>query len=161
MVLLHDPTSSGKLKSIWEGPYEVWGALCKTLYTISVPKKRSQVQNVHVNKLNPWHTPTANLFRVVVGQDSVGSDEPPRKVSLGKTIMTEAQQGELNKTLNEFHEVVTDNLDQTSAAQHVIDTGQLPPVQSYPYRIAPAWKDLHREMKQLLDQGILEPSHSS
>ena len=32
---------------------------------------------------------------------------------------------------------------------------------NYPYRIAPAWKEkLHGEIKQLLDQGILEPSHS-
>ena len=122
MVLLHDPTSTWKLNSIWEGPYEVRGALSKTLCKISVPKKRGQVQNVRVNRLKPWHTPTANLFRVVVGQENMGSDEPPGKVSLRKTIMTEAQQGELNRILNEFDEVVTEKLGQTSAAYHVNDT---------------------------------------
>ena len=31
---------------------------------------------------------------------------------------------------------------------------------SLTYRIAPAWKEeLHGEIKQLIDQGILEPSH--
>ena len=45
----------------------------------------------------------------------MGSDEPPGKVSLGKTILTEAQQGELNRIFNEFDEVVTEKLGQTSA----------------------------------------------
>ena len=76
--------------------------------------------------------------------------------------MTEAQQGELNRILNEFDEIVMEKLCQTSAARHVIDTGKSPPVQSYTYRIAPAWnKELHGEIKQLLDQGNHEPSHSS
>ena len=37
MVLLHDPTTTGKLNSISEDPYEVRVALSKTLYKISVP----------------------------------------------------------------------------------------------------------------------------
>ena len=78
---------------------------------------------------------------VIVYQDSMGSDEPPEKVSLGKTIMTEAQQGKLNRILYVFDEIVTEKLGQTSAACHVIDTGQSPQVQSYPYRIASAWKE--------------------
>ena len=91
----------------------------------------------------------------------MSSNEPPGKVSLGKTIMTEAQQGELKRILNEFHEVMIEKLGQTSAACHVIDTGQSLPVQSYPYRIAPVLKEkLHGEIKQLPDQGILEPSQS-
>ena len=66
--------------------------------------------------------------------------------------MTEAQRGELNRIFNELDEVVTEKLGQTSAACHVIDTGQSSPVQSYPYRIAPAWKEeLHGEIKQLFD----------
>ena len=61
--------------------------------------------------------------------------------------MTEAQQGELNRIV-EFDEVVMEKLGQTSAACPVIDTGQSPPVQLYPYRIAPAWKEeLYGEIK--------------
>ena len=65
----------------------------------------------------------------------MGSDELPRRVSLGKAIIAEAQQGELNRILNKFDEVVTEKLGQTSAACHVIDTGQSLPVQSNPYKI--------------------------
>ena len=42
------------------------------------------------------------------------SEDPPGKVSLGNTIMTEAQQAELNRILNEFDEVATKKLGQTS-----------------------------------------------
>ena len=85
----------------------------------------------------------------------MGTDQPPGKVSLGKTIIIEAQQGELNRIFNEFDEVITKKLSQTSA------TSESLPVQSYPYKIAPAWKEEHHgEIKQLIDQGILEPSHS-
>ena len=63
----------------------------------------------------------------------------------------------MDKILREFDGIVTERLGQTSAACHVIDTGQSTPVQSYPYRVAPAWKEeLHGE----INQGILEPSHS-
>ena len=75
--------------------------------------------------------------------------------------MIEAQQGELNRILNEFDEVVIEKLSQTNATCHVMDTDQSPLGQSYLYRIAPAWKEeLYGDIKQLLDLGILEPSHS-
>ena len=161
MVLLHTPSLTGKLNSIWDGPYEVKGALSSTLYKIAVPHKRSRSQNVHINRLKLWQIPTANLFRVVVGQDSVGSDEPPGRVSLGQPGMSEAQQIELDNVLTAFHDVICDKLGQASGVDHTIETGQSAPVQAYPYRIAPAWKDeLHREVRQLLDDGVIAPSYS-
>ena len=52
MVLLHDPIPTGKLNSIWEGPYKVLGALSKTLYKISVPKKSGQYKMSTLTNLN-------------------------------------------------------------------------------------------------------------
>ena len=161
MVLLHTPSLTGKLDSIWDGPFEVMGVLSETSYKIAVPNKRSHTQIVHINRLKLWQMPKANLFRVVVGQDSEGSDEPPGKVTLGQPGMTEAQIEELDSMLGGFNVVITDKLGHTSSVSHVIDTGQSAPVQSYPYRIAPAWKEeLHDEVRQLLEDGIIIPSHS-
>ena len=96
-----------------------------------------------------------------MGQDSEGSDEPPGKVTLGQPGMTEAQIEEFDSMLWGFNVVITDKLGHTSSVSHVIDTGQSAPVQSYPYRIAPAWKEeLHDEVRQLLEDGIIIPSHS-
>ena len=73
----------------------------------------------------------------------------------------EAQIEELDSMLGGFNVVITDKLGHASSVSHVIDTGQSAPVQSYPYRIAPAWKEeLHDEVRQLLEDGIIIPSHS-
>ena len=79
MVLLHTPCLSGKLDSIWEGPYEVEKVISATSYNLSVPDKRSHTIVVHINRLKPWKTPTANLFRVVVAEESEGTSEPVGK----------------------------------------------------------------------------------
>ena len=57
MVLLHDPISNGKLNSIWEGPYKVLGALSKTLYKFSVPKKSGKYKMSTLTNLNPGTHP--------------------------------------------------------------------------------------------------------
>ena len=69
MVLLHTPCLSEKLDSIWEGPYEVEKFISATSYKLSVPDKMSHTIVVHINRLKPWNTPTANLFRVVVAEE--------------------------------------------------------------------------------------------
>ena len=40
--------------------------------------------------------PAANLLRVVIGQDSEGSDEPPGRVLLGQSGISPAQQEEID-----------------------------------------------------------------
>ena len=72
MILIHNPTSSGKLNSIWDGPYEVKGRLSNTLYWVAIPRSKSKSEKVHINRLKLWRTPMANLIRVVVGQVSEG-----------------------------------------------------------------------------------------
>ena len=83
MVLLHTHCLSGKLDSIWEGPYEVEKVISATSYKLSVPDKRSHTIVVHINRLKPWKTHTANLFRVVVAEESEGTSEPLGKVKMG------------------------------------------------------------------------------
>ena len=152
MVLLHTPSLTGKLNSIWDGPYEVTSAISRTVYKIAVPHSKSS-QNIHINRLKPWHTPSANLFRVAVGQDSVGSEESPGRVALGQSGMAEAQKLELGKG-----GVVCERLGQAIGTEHEIDTGQSPPVQAYSYRTPPNWKrELHGEIKKLLDDEIIAP----
>ena len=158
MVLLHTPSLTGKLNSIWDGPYEVKGAISRTVYKIAVPHSKSRSRNIHINRLKPWHIPSANLFRVAVGQDSVGSEEPPGRVALGQSGMAEAQKLELGKVLKEFGNVVCERLGQAIGTEHEIDTGQSPPVQAYPYRTPTNWKsELQCEIKKLLDDEIIAP----
>ena len=52
MVLPHTPCLSGKLDSIWDGPYEVEKVISATSYKLSVPDKRSHTIVVHINRHN-------------------------------------------------------------------------------------------------------------
>ena len=157
-MLLHTPSLTGKLDSIWAGPYEVKNAISNTVYKIAVPHSKSRSENIHINRLKLWHTPSANLFRVVVGQDSVGSEDPPGRVALSQSGMSEDQRLELDNVLKEHGDVICERLGQAVGTEHAIDTGQSPPIQAYPYRIAPNWKkELHDEVKKLLNDGIIVP----
>ena len=161
MVLLHTLSLSGTLESIWEGPYEVIASLSLTSYRIAVPNRRSHVLVTHINRLKPWKTPTANLFRVVVAKDSEGCDDPVGRVKMGTPQMSETQQEELDNLLRVFKDVVTMELGKVTAVSHAIDTGQAPPIRSHPYRIAPGLKEeLHQEIRSLVQEGILVPSRS-
>ena len=55
MVLLHTPSLTGKLNSIWDGPYEVKGAISRTVYKIDVPHSKSRSQNIHINRNRGTH----------------------------------------------------------------------------------------------------------
>lgn len=158
---MHNPSLSGSLDSIWEGPYEVIAALSPTSYRIAVPNRRSHVMVVHINRLKLWKTPTANLFRVVVAKESEGCEESVGKVKMGSPQMSKTQQKELNTLLEGFKDVITQDLGKVTAVSHPIDTGQAPSIRSQPYRIAPGIKEeLHREIRLLLQEGILVPSRS-
>ena len=68
-----------------------------TSYKLSVPHKRSHTIVVYINRLKPWKTPTDNLFRVVVAEESEGTSEPVGKVKMGKSVLSEFQKMELQK----------------------------------------------------------------
>ncbi len=53
-MLLHTPSLTGKLDSIWAGPYEVKNAI---VYKIAVSLSKSRSENIHINRLKLWHTP--------------------------------------------------------------------------------------------------------
>lgn len=130
MVLLHNPCLTGKLESIWEGPYEVMSAISDTTYKLSVPDKRSHTLIVHINSLKPWKLPSVNLFRVVVAQESEGSDESLGKVKMGSSVLSNGQRKQLQQLLNNYGDVVTARLGRVSSTTHSIDTGLVHPIRS-------------------------------
>ena len=82
LVLCHTPGLTGKLRSIWDGPYEVVAKLSNCNYTIAVKGKRSKHTTVHINRLIAWKIPTANLFQVVVADEFEVNPEPIGKVKM-------------------------------------------------------------------------------
>ena len=162
MVLCHTPGLTGKLHSIWDGPYDVIAKTSGCNYKIAVPGKKSKNTTVHINRLKEWKTPVANLFRVVVAEESEETTEPIGKVKMSDPLLSIAQKAQLQAILDEFSDGVTIELDSVMEEAHVILNDGSPPVRSVPYRIAPGWRqDVKEEIQQLVREGILVPSKSA
>ena len=148
---------SGKLDSIWNGPYVVLEKLSEFNYRIGSLENNSKNHVVHVNRLKPWETPESNLFRVVVADETADMSEPVGKVKMALPNLTDKQQKDLQLLLDEFGDVVTVKLGKVKDHnKHTISTGNIDPTRSHPYRVASPWKnDLKGEM-----QGIIVPSRS-
>ena len=66
---------------------------------------------------------------------------------------------DLKLLLNEFGEVVTVKLGKVNDHNHTISTGNIDPIRSHPYRVAPGWKNgLKEKIDELLKEGIIVPS---
>ena len=160
-VLCHNPNLSGKLDSIWNVPYVVLEKLSEFNYRIGALENNSKNQVVHINRLKPWETPESNIFRVVVADETADMSEPVGKVKMGSPNLTHKQQKDLQLLLDEFDDVVTLKLGKVKDHKHTISTGNIDPIRSHPYRVAPGWKkDLKGEIYELLKEGIIVPSRS-
>ena len=111
MVLCHTPGLTGKLHSIWEGPYEVISKTSCCNYKIAEESKR-----------------TPEPIGKVKMSDPVLS------------IVQKAQL-HVQAILDELSDVVTIELGSVKGEAHVILTDGSTPVHSVPYRIAPGWRE--------------------
>lgn len=161
MVLLHTPSLSGSLSTVWEGPYEIIQILSPTTYKLSIPGKRGNALVTHVNRLKDWKIPHANVFSVVVAKDSSGSDGPVGAAVLGTPDLNSIQSAEMQALVGQFPNVISDKLGDASPVVHTVDTGQSSPIQVHPYRVAPAWREeLRKEIFKLKEEGIITYSRS-
>ena len=161
MVLLHSPSLSGSLTTVWEGPYEVVGVLSPTTYKLSIPGRRGKTLVTHINRLKDWKIPQSNVYSVVIAKDSPGSDGPVGATELGVPVLNSTQAAALQALLVRFPKVICDKLGNASPVSHTVDTGQANPVQIHPYRIAPAWREeLRKEIFKLKEEGIIQYSQS-
>ena len=162
LVLCHTPGLTGKLQSIWDGPYEVVAKLSNCNYTIAVKGKRSRHTTVHINRLKAWKTPTANLFQVVVTDEFEVNPEPIGKVKMGVTHLTKEQRLELDRRLAKFSDRVTHTLGVANFEENDINVKEGYPLRTRPYRIAPGmFDDLKGEIDDdVISKGIIVPSRS-
>ena len=133
MVLLHSPSLSGSLTTVWEGPYEVVGVLSPTTYKLSIPGRRGKTLVTHINRLKDWKMPQSNVYSVVIAKDSPGSDGPVGATELGVPVLNSTQAAVLQAFLVRFPKVMCDKLGNASPVSHTVGTGQANPVQIHPY----------------------------
>ena len=54
MELVHTPTLTCSLDSIWEGPYKVVGRTSEVTYQVAAPDRRKKTLTTHINRLKRW-----------------------------------------------------------------------------------------------------------
>jgi len=80
---------------------------------------------------------------------------------LERDTLSKGQKKELAVCLDHWKLMLSDEPGRTWLAEHVIDTGDAPPIRSISYQISIKWRELvKRELDQLVNQGILCPSTS-
>lgn len=132
--------------------------------TRSTPLRRRKSQ--HINMLSPWTTPTA----VCLHLEETAEDQIPtfvkedgqsaKPVTVNQEI-SDQQKGELRCLLEEFADVLQDVPGKTTMAEIHIETERATPVHQPPYRLPKArHKIVQQEIKELLEAGIVELSHS-
>ncbi len=58
----------------------------------------------------------------------MGSEDPPGRVALSQSGMSEDQRLELDNVLKEYGDIICERLGQAVGTEHAIDTGQSPPI---------------------------------
>ena len=139
----------------------------KVNYRIRMPDRRKKQAVFHVNMLRKWHTPAATGFLTTcvptdkeVDDISSWNDTEGGTARVGSQL-TPAQRQELGSLLAKFESLFQTLPGRTSIAEHRISTGDATPVRLSPYRIPYAFREtVHRELKEMLDHGVIEHSNS-
>ena len=163
MVLVRNPRLKSKMGGAWEGPYEVYQKMSPVTYKVQVPGKPGSFKVYHTNMLKSWTSPTSRIHTVAVIHEEEGESESPPGLRLVRDgfVPTADQQNELDAVLDQFSDVLSDVPGRTDAMTLSIQTGDLDPVRSHPYRIPPKWREeVRAQIDQLLDLGIIQASKS-
>ena len=83
------------------------------------------------------------------------------KVTLHLATSCQKLRGQLKELLTEFSDVMSNNPGQTTVVEHQVTTTSTRPIRLSPYRLPHAYRELvHKEIQEMLDAGIIEPSSS-
>ena len=115
----------------------------------------------HINMLKAWNLPDASLLgMVVVAEEEDGSQEQGKALAELPALMGR-QNDEVGALLAEYNDVVRQEVGRARDICHEIDTGNEKPIRTFPYRLAPAWRDqLREEVRVLQGSGTVVPSTS-
>ena len=165
-VLVLLPTSTSKLLAQWQGPYVILKRVGKVNYVVDMADRRKRRRTFHVNMLRKWNEPVSTSYFAEGGlereEDEVltwdGGAEG--EYTVGGELSPE-QREELEAVLRKHQDTLTKVPGLTNLTSHVIETGDASPIRMQPYRVPHAYRDpVKHEIKEMLEQGIIEPSNS-
>ncbi|XP_076043873.1 uncharacterized protein LOC143026963 [Oratosquilla oratoria] len=171
-VLVYLPVVGEPLMAKYQGPYTILEKSSSLNYIIHTPEKRKTKRLVHINTLKPFYHRIPIASHTTVGVDETERFFPQPELPLQNSKILEDldskvnhlepyQRCSLKKLLLKFPSLFTDSPRQTELVQHEIKLVSQDPIKLPPYRLNPTKREcLRKEVNSLIDQGIIEPSHS-
>ena len=172
IVLL--PTPGSKLESKWTGPYSVTVVHSDGRnYTVDTHNKRKRFRVYNVNLLKKWQD--RDEIAALAVQDclaegfvhendnllNTGNSETWEDVEISEQLTPE-QTMIIENLLKDFSDVFSGLPNRTTAAVHMIDTGDAMSIRSSPYRVPQTLQDeYNKEIDSMLQLGIIRPSTSA
>ena len=157
LVLCRVPGGPHKLEEAWHGPYPIIEKLNRVEYRVEVGKGRRKV--LHINHMKRFQIREEEVMRLAVVAEDFEEDEDVGRKMRGKCRDFEVEQ--LEKLKAEFPEVFDDLPGKTDICRLVINTKEVTPISSVPYRIPDRMKEgVRQEVAKLVEMGVAIPSHS-
>ena len=148
---------SAKLEEAWHGPYMVVEQLNRVDFRVDLGKGKKKV--LHINNMKKYHIREEEVMRLAVIAEDWEEDE-----DVGTKLSEQCSgfdQKVLEKLKQDFPQVFSDLPGRTQVCLMSIDTKDVGPIASPPYRIPDKLKDgVREEVLKLVELGIVIPSHS-
>ena len=168
-VLVLMPVPSGKLAAQWTGTYLITKKLSPVTYSMDMHDRKKRARTVHINMLKAWKSPEASVFAATIDYSQTEKDYGPEQhlyaertesdgdFEIGKALTGEQRQ-QWSDIVLDFPEVFSVVPGCTQAAEHVINTRDVPPVGSVARRLPKAWETkVLNEVQEMLEAGVIEP----
>ena len=152
----------GKLPDSWLGPCIVEEIVRPVSDRIALDSKRKKI--VHLNSLKKIIERDLKFLRLIAVPE--GESENDELEDFGRSHIIEEKavgfnQKDIDKIIAEYSDILTHKIGLTSLQDFSIDTGNSPPIAQNPYRAPVKLIDkIDAEIDQLLEEDIIEPSHS-
>ncbi|KAL6458124.1 hypothetical protein MHYP_G00333540 [Metynnis hypsauchen] len=166
LILL--PTSDISLLAKWQGPYEVKRRLGQTTYELYLPDRKKTNQTFHINMLRRWQddgpTSTEQFWLRAVEEEEEFEEQyfpvaQDRGVAVSLSHLSQQQQHTLKQVIPQG--LFREEPGHTDLIEHSIKLNSTEPIRQtscrVPARLIP---NLKKEVQDMLDMGVIEPSTS-
>ncbi len=160
-VLVLSPQCHSKLEASYQEPYQIPEKIMPVTYLIDVPGRKGKGQQLHVNMLKKWNTPSASVMAItVVAEPSEMSDEEgeiiawevdvPNQPTLSDDWTSEQKQ-QMKEIMNKREKAFHPGPGKTNLVEHPIRLSQTVPVRRPMYTVPAALQDpVHKELKLIV-----------
>ena len=169
LVLVLLPSSSNKLLARWQGPYPISEKLSRTTYKVKTGRNSRMNRTFHVNMLARWESTSAICLLSETPQPplteseeiTTWNDQPTNHLPHINEELPQKQHDELSRLLEAHGQAFQDQPGRTTITAIDIDTGDVKPISSPPYRLPQARMAIvKKEIGDLLRAGLIRVSRS-